>query len=171
MSSLALEEARPVWQELAEKHRMRYVAAGLDGLPSLEGRTLGTDVGIFAVGTIAGGLRTRATANANIPLRGSLRVRPRGWFGKVFRGRFFHDRELDQLLAVKTSSEGLAQTVLDTRVLETVRVLAPRRLELSYTGGVIVIEWAGLERSKAILHDVVDALAYLAVRSEGTPYR
>jgi hypothetical protein len=57
-------------------------------------------------------------------------------------------------------------------VLQTVRALAPGRLELSYEDGAIELTWAGVERNFAILDDVLDVLAYLAVQGgELSPYR
>ena len=171
-----LDDVRPIWIQFAEARRLRYVAEGAAGLPSLEGRRAGTDVVISAVDDAKHGFRTRATTKANIPLKGNVRVGPAGrWrsvVGRFIGLRLLGDSELDRLFHVRMSSEALARTVLDARVLETVRALAPGRLELSYAGGAIAIEWAGLERSHAVLDDVLDALAHLAVRgSEETPYR
>jgi hypothetical protein len=166
------------WMELADKRRIRYVASGASALPSLEGRVDGADVVVSVVVGFDGDrrFRTRATTTANIPLRGTVRVRPAGTWEGIFRGltssSFFDERELDRLLVVKTSSDVLARTVLDARVLTTVRALARRRLELSYEAGAIAIEWDGFEPSLAVLDDVLDVLAYLAVRgAEETPYR
>lgn len=171
-----LEEARTSWSRFADTRRMRYGARGTNALPAIEGRVDGANVLVSAVGKIDWGYRTRATTNANIPLRGKLRVKPPGdWdelLGVLRKPRFFGDPELDRLLVVKTSSEGLARTVLDKRVLETVRALAPGRLELAYVEGAITLEWGGVERNHATLDDVMQVLAYIAVKgNEETPYR
>lgn len=57
-------------------------------------------------------------------------------------------------------------------MVQTVRVLAPEHLVLSYEHGAISLMWGGVERADAILDDVLDVLAHLAARcSETSPYR
>jgi hypothetical protein len=170
-----LEEARVIWNGFAELRKLRSTV-GAEGLPVLEGRIASTDVTVAAIGSVEDGFRTRATAEAKIALRGKVEVAPPGEWSELVAHvkprHFFEDRELDRMLVVKTSSEGLARTVLDERVLQTVRALAPARLELSYDEGAIGLVWAGVERDHAILDDVFDVLAHLAVRgSEASPYR
>jgi hypothetical protein len=101
---------------------------------------------------------------------------PRRWdelIGALRRRRFFGDPQLDGRLVVKSSSAALAATVLDTRVMGTVRMLMWNRLdELSYRSGAIAIQWGGVEADPAVLDDVLDVLGYLAVRgSEASAYR
>ncbi len=122
------------------------------------------------------GFHTRAVADAKIAMRGWVILGPPGeWddlLAQLKERHFFDDPELDRLLVVKTSSKGLAKVVLDARVLQTVRALAPGRLELTYRDGAISLTWAGVERSFSILDDVLDVLAYLAVQGgEVSPYR
>jgi hypothetical protein len=118
---------------------------------------------------------TRALRLVDAP-SGRVVVRPPGEWDELvaqLRERHdFEDPELDRWLVVKTSSKGLARVVLDARVLQTVRALAPGRLELSYEDGAIELTWAGVERNFAILDDVLEVLAYLAVQGgELSPYR
>lgn len=172
-----IQQCRLIWAAFAETKRLHFTPADALGMPRLDGAIEGTEVAIAAVGNDRRGYRTRATARAKFSLAGRVRVLPPGTWselvGHVRKRRFFGDPYLDDRLAVKASSAVLAQTVLDPRVVATVRVLAVRRLdELSYVGGTIAIEWGGVERELAVLDDVLDVLAYLAVRgSELGPYR
>jgi len=170
---LRLEEASALWARFAEARQLRYGATF--AMPRLEGRVERTDVAVVAVGNVFEGFRTRATASAKVPLAGKLRVAPPNDWDEILaflkRG-FFDEPSLDRMLVVKASSKSLARTLLDTRVVQTVRALAPGRLHLSYVDGAIALEWAGVERSFANLDDVLDVLAYLAVQgSETDPYR
>lgn len=172
-----IHECRSIWAAFAVTKRLRFVPSDDMGMPRLDGSIEGTEVALAAVGNPQSGYRTRAVAVAKFPLAGKVRVRPPGtWsdlLGQVRRRRFFGDRSLDDRLVVTASSSALARTVVDPRVVETVRVLAGRRLdELSYVRGAIAIEWGGVERELAVLDDVIDVLGYLAVRgSELSPYR
>ena len=172
-----LEECRSVWAAFALTKRLRFTPGDPMGMPRLDGSIDGTEVALAGVGDHQRGYRTRALARAKFSLAGKVGVRPPGtWsdlIGQVRKRRFFGDPDLDGRLVVKASSAELARTVLDPRVVETVRSLAPRRLdELSYERGAIAIEWGGVERDLAVLDDVLDVLGYLAVRgSELSPYR
>ncbi len=170
-----LEESRVLWEAYAWDRKLRSVVDA-NGLPGFEGASAGVLVAVAAVGSIDDGFRTRASANAKVALRGRVEVMPVGdWdtlVGTLVPRHFFGDEELDRQLVVKRSSEPLAHTVLDPRVTETVRVLAPQRLSLTYIDGVIGLEWAGVEREARILDDVLDVLGYLAVRGpDQSPYR
>ena len=170
-----IEETRVLWQSFVATRRLRLVN-GPNGLPALEGTAESTKVTIAAVGSVEHGFHTRAVADATIPMRGRVLVRPPGDWDELvatLRERhYFEDPELDRWLVVKTSSKGLAGVVLDARVLQTVRALAPGRLELSYEDGAIELTWAGVERNLAILDDVLEVLAHLAVQGgELSPYR
>jgi hypothetical protein len=171
-----LEEARGIWEAYAESRRLRFVR-GAAALPRLEGRIANTDVTVAAVGSNDLGYRTLATAEAKVALGGTLRIRPIGpslldELAGLVRPRYFDDPVLQRLLVVKASSRSFAKTLLDARVTQTVRTLAPAQLRLSYVGEAISIEWGGVERDAAILDDVLDVLAYLAVQgSEDSPYR
>jgi hypothetical protein len=170
-----VEQSRASWAAFASTRSFRTVAIP-SGLPAFTGVVEGTLVEVSAMGDAQVGYRTRASAASKIALRGTVIVAPPdGWralVAEVWTSNFFGDSVLDQLLVVKTSSASLAHAVLDARVVQTVRTLAPERLELYYGDGVIRLEWGGVERQPAILSDVVDVLAYLAVQgSETTPYR
>lgn len=169
-----LQDAIARWSAFAEKRRLRFFIDA--GRPACDGRAHGTDVVLTTVGGAAGGFRTRATAIAKIALRGNVRVAPprmlRMLVRHIWRARFFADADLDRRLVVKSSSRPLAQTIVDERVVETLARLAPRRVELGYASGAISVEWAGMECEDAVLDDVLDVLAHLAVRSsEASPYR
>ena len=170
-----IEETRVLWRSFVATRRLRLFDAP-NGLPALEGTLESTKISIAAVGSVEHGFHTRAVAEAKIAMRGWVAVGPPGEWDELvsqLRDRhYFEDPELDRWLVVKTSSKGLAHVVLDARVLQTVRALAPGRLELSYKDGAISLTWAGVERNFAILDDVIDVLAYLAVQgSELSPYR
>jgi hypothetical protein len=170
-----VEESGALWTSFAATRRLRMVR-GARGLPAFEGNIENTNVSITAVGSVEEGFRTRAVADAKIAMPGWVVVAPPGeWdelVGQLFERHSFADPELDRLLVVKTSSKGLAHVVLDARVLQTVRALAPGRLVLDYRDGAISLMWAGIERSFAILDDVLEVLAYLAVQGgELSPYR
>lgn len=170
-----LEETRVLWSEFVATRKLRIVDTP-SGLPAFEGAVQGTPVAVSAVGSIDLGFHTRAVADAKIAMRGWVAVGPPGdWdelVAQLKERHYFEEPELDRRLVVKTSSKGLAHVVLDARVLQTVRALAPGRLELSYKDGAIDLTWAGVERNFAILDDVLDVLAYLAVQGgELSPYR
>jgi hypothetical protein len=168
-------ESRVLWASFVATRPLRLVQAE-NGLPALAGTVQNTRVSVSAVGSVDNGFHTRAVADAKIAMRGWVAVRPPGEWDELVaqlkERHFFEEPELDRLLVVKTSSKGLAHVVLDARVLQTVRALAPGRLELSYKDGAISLLWAGVERSFAVLDDVLDVLAYLAVQGgEPSPYR
>jgi hypothetical protein len=170
-----IEETRALWRSFVATRRLRLVDAP-NGLPAFEGMVESTKVCVAAVGSVEHGFHTRAVADAKIPMRGRVAVKPPGdWddlVAKLKERHDFDDPDLDRWLVVKTSSKGLAHVVLDARVLQTVRALAPGRLELSYEDGAIELTWAGVERNFAILDDVIDVLGYLAVQGgELSPYR
>jgi hypothetical protein len=170
-----IDETRVLWQSFVATRALRLVQAP-NGLPAFEGTVESTKVSIAAVGSVERGFHTRAVADAKIAMRGRVAVKPPGdWdelIAQLRERHYFEDPELDRWLVVKTSSKGLARVVLDARVLQTVRALAPGRLELSYEDGAIELTWAGVERNFAILDDVLDVLAYLAVQGgELSPYR
>ena len=170
-----VEEAHGIWAAFAQSRSLPFVVVE-SGLPAFAGYVEGTEVAVNAVGSVDLGFRTRSIAAAKIPLRGKVKVAPPGdWdeiVSHVWTPHFFGEPELDRLLVVKTSSQSLAHTVLDPRVVQTLRVLAPARCELSYEDGAISLLWAGIERDYAILDDVLDVLGYLAVRgNEASPYR
>ena len=172
-----VQEACSLWKAYADLRRVQMAPHGTAGLPMLRGRIESTTVTIRAVGSPQLGYRTLATAEAKLALRGKLRLSPRGvgvWddFTALLRRRFFDDPELERLLVVRASSRSFARTLLDERVLESVRALAPEQLRLTYVGGAISVEWGGVERNFAVLDDVTDLLSYLAVQgSETAPYR
>jgi hypothetical protein len=170
-----IEETRVLWHTFVSTRPLRIVETP-SRLPAFEGAVQNTPVSVSAVGSVDLGFHTRALADAKIPLRGSVQVGPPGdWdelVSQLVHRHFFEDPELDRWLVVRTSSKGLAHVVLDQRVLQTVRSLAPGRLELSYEDGAISLTWAGAERNFAILDDVIDVLVYLAVQGgELSPYR
>ena len=170
-----IEETRVLWTSFVATRPLRLVDAA-NGLPAFEGTVENTKVSISAVGSVEHGFHTRAVADAKIAMRGWVAVAPPGeWddlVSQLKERHFFDEPELDRLLVVKTSSKGLAHVVLDARVLQTVRALAPGRLDLSYKDGAISLTWAGVERNFAILDDVLDVLVYLAVQGgELSPYR
>jgi hypothetical protein len=170
-----IEETRVFWHSFVATRALRLVVAA-NGLPAFEGTVEGTKVSIAGVGSVEHGFHTRAVADAKIAMRGRVVVRPPGdWdelVAKLRERHYFEDPDLDRWLVVKSSSKGLARVVLDARVLQTVRALAPGRLELSYEDGAIELTWAGVERNFAILDDVLEVLGYLAVQGgELSPYR
>lgn len=170
-----IEETRVLWRSFVATRALRLVDIP-SGLPAFEGTVESTKVSIAAAGSVEHGFHTRAVADAKIAMRGRVVVRPPGdWdelVAKLRERHYFEDPELDRWLVVKTSSKALARVVLDARVLQTVRALAPGRLELSYEDGAIELTWAGVERNFAILDDVLDVLSYLAVQGgEPSPYR
>lgn len=174
-ASARIQETRALWQSFVATRRLQLVDAP-SGLPAFAGAVESTKVSIAAVGSVEHGFHTRAWAHAKIPMRGRVAVRPPGdWddlVAQLKERHYFEDPELDRWLVVKTSSKGLAHVVLDARVLQTVRALAPGRLELSYDDGAIELTWAGVERNFAILDDVLAVVAYLAVQGgELSPYR
>ncbi len=162
-----LEEARALWAVYGAERKLRWVATA-NGLPGFEGAAAGVLVAVSAVGSIDRGFQTRASTDAKVAMRGRVEVVPAGdWdalVGRLMPRRFFGDVDLDRLLVVRRSSATLARTLLDPRVNETVRALAPRLLRLSYLDGAIDLEWAGIERDSRVLDDVLDVLGYLAVR-------
>jgi hypothetical protein len=170
-----IRETRVLWASFVATRSLHLVDT-TNGLPAFEGAVESTRVSVSAVGSVEDGFHTRAVADAKIAMRGWVTVAPPGeWddlVSQVMERHFFDEPELDRLLVVKTSSKGLAHVVLDPRVLQTVRALAPGRLALLYRDGAISLTWAGVERSFAILDDVLEVLAYLAVQGgELSPYR
>jgi hypothetical protein len=169
------EQSRALWSVYASERKLRSLA-GASGLPAFEGNVKGAAIVVSAVGSVELGFRTRATTTANVAMRGSVEVSPAGEWAALVRHLipwgFFRERALDRVLVVKSTSRVLARTVLDDRVVETVRALAPRRLSLAYIDGAIALEWSRVEREAGVLDDVVDVLGYLAVRGpELSPYR
>lgn len=170
-----IEETRGLWRSFVATRPLHLVDTP-NGLPAFEGTVENTKVSITAVGSVEEGFHTRALAEAKIAMRGWVVAGPPGEWDELVaqlkERHFFDEPELDHLLVVKTSSKGLAHVVLDARVLQTVRALAPGRLVLEYRDGAISLTWAGVERSFTILDDVLDVLGYLAVQGgELSPYR
>lgn len=150
------------WKTFARERGWRFIE---DAEPALAGKHEGIDIDVITHRGLAGGWVTHVGATPRLALRGSVVVAPaRGWHRLLTPGPLpgFH---------VRSSSKVVAATVLDARVLETLRALGARLAELAYTSERIEISWLDMDRDLGTLDDVIACVAYLAVATGQTPYR
>lgn len=151
-----------VWRAFARDRGWRFVPEP-DAM--LAGRHEGVEIEVSTHRGLAGGWITEALATPRIALHGTVTIAPARGLRRLLPSRLLPG------FSVKSSSESVARTILDQRVLETLRALGQRLVELEYTGERIELSWMDTDRDVETLEDAIACVAYLAVATAQTPYR
>jgi hypothetical protein len=152
-----------VWRAFARERGWRFSE---EPDATLAGRHEGIEIEVHTHRDLAGGWITEVLATPRLALEGTVTVAPaRGW-----RRLLASPGPLPGFMT-KSSSESVARAVLDQRVLETLRALGDRLVELEYTGQRIELSWMDTDRDRTTLEEAVACVAYLAVATAQTPYR